>query len=130
MAIYNMGLIYPVSAFVRVHLFTNIQFLSITFGSRYAWKPIKDSEDSDDNLDSKKTWAKKMAHCFGANAQVKLAKKTQNTPTCDVTRRETQIRNENNFAFNLNYETCWIRRLCEKLSSLIGWWVIALQSLV
>ena len=45
-AIYGSGCFSPSLAFVGAQFFTN-------FGSRYARKPIKDSKDSDDSLDSK-----------------------------------------------------------------------------
>jgi len=54
MAIYNMGAIYPGSAFVGVDFFIKLWFLSDYFGSRYARKPIKGSKDAHDGLDSKK----------------------------------------------------------------------------
>jgi len=49
-------------AFVGVQFFTKSVILIHDFDSRYARKPIKGSKDSEDNLVSKKTWAKKLAH--------------------------------------------------------------------
>jgi len=62
-------------AFVRVQFFTNFCFLIHDFGSRYARNPIKGSKDSDDNLVSKKNLSQKLAHWFGTQGRVKLAKK-------------------------------------------------------
>jgi len=45
---------YPELAFVRLEFLPNFLFLSHNFGSRYARKEIRGSEDSDDILDSKK----------------------------------------------------------------------------
>jgi len=59
MAIYNIGVIYPGSAYVGVKFLINFCFLSNSIGSRYARKPIKGSKDSDDNLDSKKNLSQK-----------------------------------------------------------------------
>jgi len=63
------------------------------FGSGYAKKTIKGSEDSDHSLDSKKNLNQKMARWVGAQAQVTSVKKTQSTPTCDVSHREFWTQN-------------------------------------
>jgi len=49
-------------AFVGVQFVTNSGIWIHDFDSRYARKPIKDSQDSEDNLVSKKPWAKRLAH--------------------------------------------------------------------
>jgi len=64
--------------------------LSHNVDSRYAGKSIKGSKDSGDCLGSKQSISKEMSRWVGAQAQVNLAKKTQNTPSCDVTHREPQ----------------------------------------
>ena len=53
MAIYNVGVIHLRFAFVGVQLYAIVWYWGHNFGSRYARKPIKGSEDSDDNLISK-----------------------------------------------------------------------------
>ena len=55
MAISKLGVIQPRSPFVGVEILTSFWFLWHSFGSRYARKPIKVSEDSYDSLVSKKT---------------------------------------------------------------------------
>jgi len=54
MAIYKLGVGHPRLVFEGVEMLTSFWFLWHNFGSRYARKPIKGSEDSDDNLVSKK----------------------------------------------------------------------------
>ena len=44
-----------------------------------------------------KFWANVLADWVGAQGQVKLAKKKQNTPNCDVIPRKTHIQNEKLF---------------------------------
>jgi len=39
------------------------------FDSRYARKPIKGSKDSDDSLDSKRSWGKILAHWIGVEGR-------------------------------------------------------------
>ena len=43
-----------------------------------------------------------MAHWDSAQGQAKMAKITQNTPTCDVTPRKPQTQNEKCYFFNVN----------------------------
>ena len=68
-----------------------------------------------------------MAHWDGAQGQAKMAKITQNTPTCDIPPRKAQTQNEKKI-FYLQFKTCWIRRWFEQFSSSIAWQVIGLQS--
>jgi len=50
-----MGPIHPRLAFVGVEMFANFRFLAHDFGSRYARKPLKRSNDMDHSLVSKTT---------------------------------------------------------------------------
>jgi len=45
-------------------------FLSATFGTRNARKPIKGSKDSDYSLVSKTNWAKRLARWFCARSRL------------------------------------------------------------
>jgi len=74
MAISKLGVIQPRFPFVGVEILTSFWFLWHSFGSRYARKPIKVSEDSYDSLVSKKTWAKKLTHWIGVQGRVNQAK--------------------------------------------------------
>jgi len=56
MASYGHGCNAPRVSVCGSEVFTQFWFLSHNFGSRYARKPIKGSKDSDENLDSEKTW--------------------------------------------------------------------------
>jgi len=61
------GIIYPGSVLVGVEFLPIFVFLGDrNFGCRYASKPIKDSKDADDNLDSTKLepkkWLIRLAH--------------------------------------------------------------------
>jgi len=67
-----------------------------------------------------------MAQWVGAQGQVKV-KVTKNTPTCGVPHRKPPTENEN-FFFDYDYKTCWIRRGFEQLSSSIAWRVLGLQN--
>ena len=44
-----------------------------------------------------------LADWVGTQGQVKLAKKKQNTPTCDDIPRNPQIQNEKRFVFRLQF---------------------------
>ena len=66
-----------------------------------------------------------MTHWDGAQGQAKMAKITQNTPTCDVPPRESQTQNEKIFFFDFDYKICWSRRGYEQLSSSSGWRIMA-----
>jgi len=72
-----MGVIYPRLAFVCVEIFVNFCFLAHDFGSRYARKPLKGSNDADHNLFSKQNLIQNIFHWVGAQGQVKLAPKSQ-----------------------------------------------------
>jgi len=45
-----------------------------------------------------------MAHWDGAQDQAKMAKITQNTPTCDVLPKKPQTQNEKRFFFRCQLE--------------------------
>jgi len=49
--------------------------LSHNSETRFARRSIKGSEDAEDRLVSKKILSQKMAHCVGAQDQVKLVKR-------------------------------------------------------
>jgi len=48
-----MGVTHPRLTFVGVEIFANFCFLAHDFGSRYARKPLKGSNDADHSLGSK-----------------------------------------------------------------------------
>jgi len=50
-----------------------------------------------------------MAQWAVVQGQVKVAKKSKNTPTCSVPSSEPQTENENRFFFDFKMKTCWIR---------------------
>jgi len=109
-------------------------FLSLNFGPRYSRKSIKDSNDSDDSLVSKKSLSQKLAYWVGTQGQVNLAKKAKISPQYDFTPENPKPKTKNVFFFNLNYKTCWIRRGYEQRSALLlnqsvgeVWWCKALQ---
>jgi len=49
-----------------------------------------------------------MAQWVGVQGEVKVAKKSKNTPTCSGSPSEPQTKNENRF-FDFKQKTCWIR---------------------
>jgi len=71
-----------------------------------------------------------LAHWVGAQGRVKLLKKTQSTPTCDVPHTEPQTQNKKKNCFQTQLEDLyWIRRGFEQLSSSNVWRVMELKSL-
>jgi len=92
-----MGVIHPRLAFVGAEIFAKFCFLAHDFGSRYARKTVKDSKDADHSLVSKNNLNQQMTYWIGVQSRVKVAKKTQNHPHCDVTPREPEIQNETIF---------------------------------
>jgi len=55
-----------------------------------------------------------MAHWVGAQGQIKLAYKTQNTPTYDITHREPQTQLKKKF---FSIETRWLPESVEGLNT-------------
>jgi len=90
-----MGVMHPRLTFVGVDILTNLWFMGHNFGSTYARKLITSSKDSDDNLASKKCWAKKLAHRIGVQGQVKLAIKPKNTLLVTSPQEHPKPQNEN-----------------------------------
>ena len=50
-----------------------------------------------------------MAQWVLVQGQVKVAKKSKNTPKCSGPPSEPQTENENRFFFDFKQKTCWIR---------------------
>ena len=65
MALYKLGFIHPKLVFKEVEILTTFCCLCHNFGSRYARKPIKCTEDSEDSLVFKKNLGKKLADWTG-----------------------------------------------------------------
>jgi len=90
MAIYKLGVIHPRLVFEGAEILTIFWFLGHDFGSRYARKPIKGSEDSDDSLVSNKILSQKLGLL---DWRLRPGKLGQQQPTCDAPRRVPQTQN-------------------------------------
>jgi len=68
-----------------------------------------------------------MARWISAQGQLKWVENSKTCLLCDVTKRKplTQI---NQFFFNRNKKSCWIRRWFEQLCSYSSWRVIAFKA--
>jgi len=82
---------------VGAEIFTNFCFFVHNFGYRYARKSFKGSKDADFGLVFKKSLAKIVAQWVGAQGQVKVVKKSKNTPICSGPPSEPQTENEKHF---------------------------------
>jgi len=69
-----------------------------------------------------------MAHWDGAQGQAKMAKKTQKHLYLWRSPQKSSNPKRNNYFFDFDYKTCWIRRGFEQLSSSVACPVIGLQS--
>jgi len=80
MAIYKLGVIHPRFPFVGVEILTTFCFLWHNFGSRYARKPTKGSNDSDDSLVYKTSLSQKIGILDWRLGPSKVGHKNAKTP--------------------------------------------------
>jgi len=106
MAIKSMDVIHPNLAFEGEEMFANFCFLAHDFGSRYARKPLKGSNDMDHSLVFKKTRANNILIGLGPRARYTWPKDRKKCPHFYVIPRKPQTQNEKLFFFIFNSKTC------------------------
>jgi len=105
----------------------NAGFLTHNFGHRYASKSIKGPIDTDFDLVYKKTLSQKSGSMGWGPGPAKRRQNFQNMPSLWRHHQKAPTESEN-FFFDIDYKTCWIRRWFEQLSSSMAWRVKGLQS--